>query len=153
MDNDGHTVIMRDWYASGRVGEHSITLGDYGADMGTYRIWGETVHHWSGEDREGNPLHVAWLPEPKFGSAAYCVYEIQPAPADPGPEVRLVSLRGCSRFTLGMTAGAAFENIGRASAEGAAVQMRKIQDRAGRDLLVVHTQTDDVRCVYAFRTV
>lgn len=69
-------VIMRTWYATGQMHETRICPAMYAADMLVNREHGETSYRWTGKDREGNPLHVTWVPAPMFGTATLYAYEV-----------------------------------------------------------------------------
>jgi hypothetical protein len=67
---------MREWYGTGQMFQRLIDPGTYAADMMLNREFGETAYRWTGEDRNGERLHVTWVPAPKFGTATLYVYEI-----------------------------------------------------------------------------
>jgi hypothetical protein len=78
MENGSKTrqIIAREWYDNGRVRTSQVTDSEYRADMFCNSNLGETVHVWEGQDRNGTPLRVIWLPSPRFGPAAFYAYEI-----------------------------------------------------------------------------
>lgn len=97
-----YTVTSRDFYASGTVETHTMDLTEYHVDMAWCRKRGENVRHWDGEDRNGKPLHVAWVTEPHFGRSTLYAYEVQestpegPAHADyPHEPGRLYDCPAC----------------------------------------------------------
>ena len=73
-------VINRDWYASGTMEVRVMDLPTYHADLTQCRERGETVNHWDGLDRSGEPLHVAWVTQPLLGRSTLYAYEVQEAP-------------------------------------------------------------------------
>ncbi|MFF9268635.1 hypothetical protein [Streptomyces rochei] len=54
----------------------TLTRAQYMGDMVRFNAMDETVHVWSGEDRNGEPLTVAWLSRPQHGIPCLMAYEI-----------------------------------------------------------------------------
>lgn len=75
----GADVICRAWYGADGPREVLMSTTMYRGDMIMNSNLGETMHRWTGEDRNGRPLTVTWLPSPRFGTATLWVYEISGA--------------------------------------------------------------------------
>jgi hypothetical protein len=72
-------VIMRARYTKECTDEQEITMDTYRSHLDTFRSSFERVCEWEGEDRDGRPLRVAWVPDPCMRMATFYWYEIQEA--------------------------------------------------------------------------
>ncbi|OEJ24273.1 hypothetical protein AS594_07020 [Streptomyces agglomeratus] len=69
-------ITVRTWYGTGQMYEMQISPAMYAADMLVNRDKGEASYRWTGEDRNGERLHVTWVPAPRFGTATLYAYEV-----------------------------------------------------------------------------
>jgi hypothetical protein len=77
-----HSIITFTRTAGGDSMQSALDLNAYRAELKRAERYGATVHHWWGEGRKGEPLHVAWVADgPDFLDMQ--VWEIQLAALSP----------------------------------------------------------------------
>lgn len=70
MDKATAPIIERAWRM-----RREITRSDFNADMDKAKVMDLRVHEWTGKDRSGTPLTVAWVAGPQTGTL-FSAYEI-----------------------------------------------------------------------------
>ncbi|KUJ70815.1 hypothetical protein ACZ90_00405 [Streptomyces albus subsp. albus] len=68
-------ILNHDIYRSGGTCMAVLSPAEVRADMAWFRGWKVTPYQWSGQDREGNALHVKWISNPPFGTSSLIIYE------------------------------------------------------------------------------